>query len=160
MIAGVTGHQDLGAADAVEWVRVTFDSLVAHERISSGLTSLAEGADQLFAQVLLDRGLAFKVVVPCASYESVFRSNATRNAYTDLLRASAQRVELPFPAPSEQAFFEAGKFVVTNSDVIFAVWNGLPAKGLGGTADVVRFATSLGRRTIHVNPVSRIVATL
>jgi hypothetical protein len=160
MIAGITGHQDLGPADAEEWVRSSLDELVARESITSGLTSLAEGADQLFTRVLESRGLPFTAVIPSASYESAFRSAAARAAYGGFVRLATSTVTLPFNSPTEQAFFEAGKYVVLNCDVLLAVWNGLAAKGLGGTADVVRFALANKRRTIHVNPVACTIAYL
>jgi hypothetical protein len=34
----------------------------------------------------------------------------------------------------------AGEKVVDLSDTLLAVWDGLPAKGYGGTADVVTYA--------------------
>jgi hypothetical protein len=160
MIAGITGHQDLGPADAVEWVRTSLDELVARERITSGLTSLAEGADQLFTRVLESRGLPFIAVIPSASYESAFRSAEARAAYAELVRRAKSSVSLAFDSPTEEAFFAAGRYVALNCDILLAVWNGLPAKGLGGTADIVRFAVANKRRTIHVNPTTRTLADL
>ena len=160
MIAGITGHQDLGSVDTMEWVRSELDSLVVSERVVSGLTSLAVGADQVFASVLQQRGLAFEVVIPSAAYESAFPSDAARARYLELLAAASGRVALPFPEPTEQSFFEAGKYITLHSDVLFAVWNGGPAKGLGGTADVVRFAQFQERRTIQLNPVTRTIVRL
>jgi hypothetical protein len=39
---------------------------------------------------------------------------------------------------------EGGKVVVDRAEVLIAVWDGLPARGLGGTADVVAYAGSAG----------------
>src|SRR6266850_2059881 len=62
-----------------------------------------------------------------------------------LLLQRAETVEkLPFHKPSEDAFFAAGRRVVENSDILLAVWDGKPAKGKGGTADIVEYARKRG----------------
>jgi len=74
------------------------------------------------------------------------------------LVAASDAIRMPFDDPSETAFWEAGKRVVETSDYMIAVWNGLPAKGLGGTADIVRFCVTSGKRVVHVNPRTHAVA--
>lgn len=160
MIAGITGHQDLGNPDALEWVRASLDALVVVERVHSGLTSLAEGADQVFADILRARGVPFVAVVPSKSYESAFHSTTGRAKYLELLSLAKSTVELPFTLPSEQAFLAGGQYVALHCDVLYAVWDGLPAKGLGGTADVVQFAVAHHRKTVHLNPVARTIVHL
>ena len=39
----------------------------------------------------------------------------------------------------------AGRLLVERSDRLIAVWDGLPARGPGGTADVVAYARALSR---------------
>lgn len=52
---------------------------------------------------------------------------------------------------SEYAFLKAGKHMVQKSDIIFAIWDGQKAKGLGGTADIVEYAISVEKEVIHLN---------
>jgi hypothetical protein len=59
---------------------------------------------------------------------------------------------LPFEEPSEKAFFEAGKRIVDWADLLVAVWDGGPARGFGGTADVVRYAEERGRSLLILWP--------
>ncbi len=59
---------------------------------------------------------------------------------------------LDFAEPSEAAFMAAGEAVVGRCQVVIAVWDGLPAAGLGGTADAVARARELGRRVIVIWP--------
>jgi hypothetical protein len=160
MKAGITGHQALGSPGDVAWVRRTLARLVREEGATAGVSSLAEGADQVFAEVLRDAGLPLVAVLPCAGYEAAFRSPGARAAYAALLAEAAERVQLPFDAPSELAFLAAGKEVVERCDLLLAVWDGAPARGLGGTADVVAFAVARGRRTLHVQPAARTVRVL
>jgi hypothetical protein len=43
------------------------------------------------------------------------------------------------------------QWVVTHSDILIAVWNGLPGNGIGGTADAVEHALRLNQDWIHIN---------
>ncbi|MBB2946663.1 hypothetical protein FB565_006431 [Actinoplanes lutulentus] len=141
---GVTGHRMLppGIAErAVEhWRRVlpTGAGLL-------GVSSLADGADQLFAEHVLAAGGVLEAVLPCAGYAGSLASDGSRARLDAFVRAAASVVTLPFDRPGDEAYLAAGKALVDRCDHLFAVWDGLPARGLGGTADVVAYARSRGR---------------
>lgn len=59
---------------------------------------------------------------------------------------------MPYEEPSDDAYLAAGQEVVDLTDTILAVWDGQPARGVGGTADVVRYARSTGRRVVVIWP--------
>jgi hypothetical protein len=141
---GFSGHQGLpsGISD-----RIRSDLA---ERLSEllpvhGYTSLAEGSDQMFARLVTSLGGRFSVIIPCHEYEATFRTPETLDSYRTLLSGAASAETLDFSGPSEQAFWTAGKRIVELSDRLLAVWDGLPARGLGGTADVVGYAKSVGK---------------
>jgi hypothetical protein len=114
-----------------------------------GVTALAAGADQVFAKTVLGMGGNLRVIVPSRRYEEAFSSQAAVASYKRLL-ARAQEVErLNFAEPSETAFLAAGRRVVDCSDVLVAVWDGEPARGSGGTADVVAYAQRVPK-VVHV----------
>lgn len=159
MIAGIAGHQNLGEAAAVAWARGALLDLLQRFPITSGLTSLAVGADQLFAEVLLEKRVPFDAVIPCARYEEAFEAPSLVS-FENLLSKASSRVVLPYPFPSEEAFWNAGKYIVDHSDLVVAVWDGEAARGLGGTADVVQYALTVGREVVHVNPVDRTTRSL
>ncbi|MEO5877101.1 MAG: hypothetical protein ABIQ26_19070, partial [Streptosporangiaceae bacterium] len=46
--------------------------------------------------------------------------------------------------PTDEAYLVAGHRVVKRSDLLLAVWDGRPAGGLGGTADIVAYARDRG----------------
>ena len=152
MKAGITGHQDLGDHATIAWVKDTLARLVVENKVSQGYTCLAKGADQLFTVVLTEKNIPFTAIIPCIDYEKAFDNQAARNDYLRLAQMAEERIELNFPHPSEKAFFEGGKKVVACSDLIFAVWNGKPAKGLGGTGDIVNFSKQEGKTVVHINP--------
>jgi hypothetical protein len=109
----------------------------------TGLSSLADGADQIFASTILAVGGSLEAVIPSTAYESTFLGPAL-GSYKRLLSKATRVHQLPFDAPSEEAFFAAGRYVVDNSDRIIAVWDGEKAAGLGGTGDVVQYARDRG----------------
>ncbi len=155
MMVGITGHQDLGSAEDVAWVTRELRAIVARPDLTSGVMSLAVGADQLFAALLSEQGKPFIVVQPCLQYESTFQRTEDLASYRALLDTASRVVVMPFVEPSEEAFWEAGKYVVDTSDYIVAVWNGQPARGLGGTGDVVRYCLEQGKTVMHINLITR-----
>ena len=140
---GVTGHQILPPeiVDRAEdhWRRV----LPAGAQLY-GLSNLADGADQLFAAHVLAAGGTLEVILPCEGYACSLSGADSRARFTELRRAAATVTTMPFPEPSEQAYLAAGQALVDRCDHLFAVWDGRPARGLGGTADIVTYARDRG----------------
>jgi hypothetical protein len=159
MVAGFTGHQDIGTAATAAWVRRQIEAVVRNHRVELGITSLAIGADQLFAAVLAEQKIAYVVIVPCKRYEETF-DRAGLAKYRHFLRLATEKRTLHFEEPSERAYFEAGRQIVDQANLIIAVWDGKPAKGLGGTGDIVRYAQGESRMIVHVNPELRKVQLL
>jgi hypothetical protein len=152
MTLGITGHQEL---DDPTWVK---SEIIRILRLQAqpiiGVTCLAVGADQLFAQAVLECNGAVHVIVPCEKYAEAFDTSSRRGYEQLLLRAVSTEVLSHTPC-SEETYFVAGKKVVDLSEMMIAVWNGQAAAGLGGTADIVEYARVRGKRYAHVNPVNR-----
>lgn len=145
MRIGVTGHQDIppGALDyVVRGIDTALDEWLAD---LVGVSSLAAGADQIFAASVLKRGGRLDVVLPCRQYRKTFsRLQDVKNFEALLARASTVE-RLEFDEPSNEAYRAAGRRVVESSELVLAIWDGQPARGAGGTADIVNYAESLGR---------------
>lgn len=152
MIVGVTGHQEMPAAARAYVVTRLHELLRELPRPVTGLSSLAAGADQLFAEAVLEAGGVLHVIRPARRYELAFDDAEARERYRALLVRAAAVDTLSFEDPSEVAFFEAGKRIAERVDLLVAVWDGEPARGLGGTADVVRYAEEGGTATLVVWP--------
>lgn len=157
MKVGITGHQRLD--DPTDWKWVEQELNIVLEELAApvvGITSLAIGADQLFARAVLNHGGVLEVIVPFEGYERIFEDEAAKREYDRLLR-SARRVEvLKRSGTDEEAYFAAGRLLADRSDIVIAVWNGKPAKGLGGTADIVGYARAHGKNVVHLNPTDHI----
>lgn len=144
-VVGCSGHQALSPSTrdlVVAAFTQEFDRIPAP---LTGVSSLAAGADQLFAQAVLVCGGFLHVVVPSAGYDKTFTAEADRRTFEALLGRASETTVLPYPEPTEEAFLEAGRVVVDRSDVLMAVWDGQPSGGLGGTADIVAYARKTGR---------------
>jgi hypothetical protein len=151
-VLGITGHQDI-PAEARSHIEHGLDALIdGSVRPLTGVSSLAAGADQLFAAALLRHQGRLRVVVPCRSYEQAFGDPAALASYRTLLGIAHTVETLDHDAPSEEAFLDAGRRVADLSDLLIAVWDGEEPRGKGGTADIVRYARARGRHVITLWP--------
>ena len=118
---GVTGHQNIPAA-ALPFVRAGIERAFAGASGGIvGLSSLAAGADQLFARALLDGGGQLHAIIPSEGYDSTFTDEKLLATYRELLESAARTETLPHGKPSQQAFLEAGMRVVDLADILIAV---------------------------------------
>ncbi|MGW9349481.1 hypothetical protein SAMN05421803_11990 [Nocardiopsis flavescens] len=141
---GITGHRNL-APDVGRAVAALIDShLEPYGCAMVGLSCLADGADALFAAAVLDAGAPLEAVVPARGYRDGLPAGHHR-LYDRLLSRAVLVHALPHEDSTPRAHLEAGRFLVERCDRLFAVWDGEPARGPGGTADVVSHARSLHR---------------
>jgi len=107
----------------------------------------------LFAGEILRIGGDLEAVVPFPGYERLLDGRGLVSFRRYIARAK-QVVVLEPRATNEESFFEAGKYIVDHVDLLLGIWDGLPAGGLGGTADVIVYARSIGRDTIVIDAAS------
>jgi hypothetical protein len=94
-----------------------------------------------------------RVIVPSSGYERTFnKDRLALKEFKDLLKKATEVERLPFDRPTEEAFFAAGQRVVDCCDRLIAIWDGRPARGLGGTADVVAYARATGKAVSVIWP--------
>ena len=160
MRVGMTGHQQLGGEETITWLSNTLEACIKQYHIKQGITSLAIGADQLYAEVLKRNNIPYFAVIPSADYVTTFQNDYDLKQYEEFLHNAFEIIYLPFEEGSETAYYEAGKQVVDLSDLLLAIWNGLPARGLGGTGDIVQYALLLKKQVIHINPFKRQITVL
>jgi hypothetical protein len=149
---GVAGHQTIPAEARDFMVQAVRGILRQAEAPLCAVTSLAAGADQLVASELLQSGGHLHVIVPSRNYERSFATKEDLASFRSLLAAAHDVTRLDYAEPSEEAFLAAGKTVVDNCEMLIAIWDGKPARGLGGTADVVRYARNTGKAVNIVWP--------
>lgn len=112
---------------------------------------MALGTDQLFVEIALEMGIPVELVIPCSQYAEIFSTTEARNEYHHLLSRCQDVHRLPFDDCSEEAYLAAGHWIVDHSDLVILVWNGYPAAGKGGTADIASYARYVGRPFLHIH---------
>jgi hypothetical protein len=152
LTVGVTGHRAI-PAEAFGAVRgglaAELDGAARRCRTVEALSSLAVGADQLFAELALASGAVLTAVSPGADYESTFSAEELPGFHR-LLHRARTHVRLDFPVVDEEAYYAAGAYIAERSDLLLAVWDGCPARGRGGTGDIVGYARSLGKAVVVI----------
>ena len=148
---GVTGHRRYrGTADTDEAIAVVIARVTDDGVPPTIISSLAEGADRAIAERVLELpGASLEVVLPMHAddYSRDFESNESRRHFARLI-ATATRVDVvaadgdggPSDGLREGRYERAGHEVVDRCDVLIAVWDGTPARGRGGTADIIQYA--------------------
>lgn len=141
---GVTGHRAIPPS-VLPLVRSALRLRFSRPDVElEALSCLAAGTDQLFAEIALAHGIPVTAVIPGMDYEAHLDDDEARTAYRRILKSCTTRVDLPVQPTPEQAYFAAGRWIVDHSDHLIAVWDGSPARGLGGTGDVVAYARRTG----------------
>ncbi|MER7985838.1 hypothetical protein ABTY53_09600 [Streptomyces noursei] len=144
MRVGITGHRGLSAeverrvreqlADAVNGYDPT--KLVA-------VSCIADGPDAWFAEAVLGAGGRLDVVVPAAEYRAGLPA-WHHASYDELLSRAADVHQTGLAASDSAAHMAGSEILVGLVDELLAVWDGRPARGYGGTADVVAYARRTG----------------
>jgi hypothetical protein len=136
MRIAVSGHRGLPPETARLVDQAVRDVLSEYAPEITGLSCLADGADQIFARAVLDMGGQLEVVIPAEQYRDGLPADAWEE-YDALLGRAVRVHRLPFVESTSEAHMEASRRMFDQADELVAVWDGQPARGYGGTADVV-----------------------
>lgn len=152
---GLSGHRHLADSDAVgrrlTEILVALKSEVSGQLV--GVSSIAIGADTLFARAVLGLAMPWRALLPSPASE--FRSDFEEKDWKVAQELLGQAVEVEVratPSCKNEAYLESGMDTVDESDILIAVWNEKPARGTGGTADIVAYARGLKKPLIILNP--------
>lgn len=145
LVIGVSGHRSV-RADMEPLLRAEIQnalcSLAARCPASELvlLSSLAEGADQLAAEVALSMGIRLicPLPLPIDAYRADF-SGAARSAFDRLLACAADAftVSVPDDASRDACYLAAGLYVAKHCHMLIALYDGVSAPSGCGTADVL-----------------------
>lgn len=152
-VVGVTGHSNLTARSVDLVYQKIVEVLRPHSPDLIGMTCLARGADQTFADAVLALGGILHVVVPASNYFTSISDTASRERCEAYLRQAASTVTMRHENAGATAYLAASQYLIDRCDLLVAVWDGSPPTGSGGTADAVAYALEQGRSTVRVWPV-------
>lgn len=147
-VAGFSGHRQLDDPAAAARAIVAALTALRNEAPGDwiGLSSVATGSDQLFVEQVLSLGLSWHAILPLAprEFQQDFSPPEWSKVERILTRADHTRV-INENGSREDAYLDCGMETVNGADVLIALWDGEPARGKGGTADVVDYARSIGK---------------
>lgn len=159
-VVGFSGHRMLndtaGAAQAITAVLEELRREAPGEWIAQ--SSVAAGSDQLFVHSAFAAGMGWEALLPLPliDFERDFTPEEWQGVKALLDRAEHVSV-VPEPGTRDEAYLSGGFEIVNNCDVLLVVWDGQPARGKGGTADVVSYARAMQRPLLIINPETKAV---
>jgi hypothetical protein len=190
---GVTGHRVLDnetelKQKIIEILKTEITKLFDNDSLSllnknlttpltySVLTPLAEGADRLIAETVMeyDALSCVEVILPLTlpDYKKTFNNpddpgffelyskarHVRKLRYLDLendpkinQNSSETNIENRLKEARKRAFKKAGRHIVNHCDVLIAIWDGKKSQGIGGTNDIIEYAVSKKRPLIIIS---------
>ncbi|MHC1733931.1 MAG: hypothetical protein AB9888_18110 [Bacteroidales bacterium] len=169
---GVTGHrvlQDpLAVNDAVERLLLTIRrSLEEVNTVPARKTrlqwkvvsALAKGTDQIVARLAMEKlGASLDVVLPAEPdvYRKDFEDPDDLEEFNRLFEKAdnyplSEVGKTLFPSSIKEGYDQAGRAIADTCEILVAVWDGKPARGLGGTASIVSYACTANRLVVWIN---------
>lgn len=160
---GITGHRVYPNQVQIEGlVRNEVKNLNSRHNIVNVVSPLAEGADRMVARVVLELTDDIRLIAPIPfavdEYKKDFQTESSREEFDSLLAKSHLILLNDFISPKNEPIYDenrnllyknVGKYVVDHCDVLFAIWDGNTANGVGGTADIVEYAIKQSVEVIH-----------
>lgn len=125
------------------------------------ISGMALGIDTLFAQIAVDLKIPFIAAIPFKGQELKW-TNDSQSLYSTLLQMAIKIIvcdvdaavnysrfcKLPNTIYSPAKMQYRNQWMVNNSNLLIAVWNGSP----GGTKNCVDYAMTTGIEVIRINP--------
>jgi hypothetical protein len=154
LVVGFSGHRRLADDEVIRAaLRLAVDQLSAGGRRLMAIASAASGADTLFLEEIVGRSLPLLLILPFPLAR--FREDFTETEWQrvqPLLKAATSVEELSGPESDEQAYLATGVLTVDRCDVLIAVWDGQPARGVGGTGEIVEYARAMSKPLLLIDP--------
>lgn len=141
------------------------------EKTAVILTSLADGADSIAAEIAIEMGLPHIAVLPLPfeAYRQDFDSSSDHAGnsvnelerflglvgraerylemplrFGDLISVSALADSEDVPLARDRQYALAAAYIIERADELIAIWDGQPAKGIGGTGAVIGWRSAAG----------------
>jgi hypothetical protein len=153
---GVSGHRFLRDWNALKGGLVSAVATISElfpGRLFNLISPLAEGADRLVADVII-RYPGAKLVVPLplprSEYMKDFTAPGSKEEFLRMLKTAAEIILLPPEHCREAAYEAAGLYVLKHCEILIALWDGVSARGRGGTGDIIARAVAGGKPVCHI----------
>jgi uncharacterized phage-like protein YoqJ len=152
----ITGHRDMVETEELKKeLEDYFEKTIASNKDKeiTLLSPLADGADRFVAKIFLEKQKEhenLKLVVPMPFEQERYEKDFDESSKEEFLDfwAKAESV-FAVKRVSESGYVDVGRYVVDESDVLLALWDGTFNGKLGGTGDVVEYARHMGKEVVH-----------
>ena len=176
IVIGVTGHRNLpnkefihgSINEVIKRLENRFSKALDRTKYSFKVISpLAEGTDRIAAEEVLKlqksskyERTSLEVILPLSEEEYIndFNGHESKEEFKNLLKKASSIKFLNGSKCREDAYYNTGIYVVDNCDILIAVWNGKPAAGKGGTADIVKYARDRKKWIFWINSENGIIS--
>lgn len=154
MNLGITGHRpdklwgyrnECPELYIVLWGAI--EQIVLEKKPDYLITGMAQGADQLFAEIAIQLSIPFIALVPFKGQETMWPP-AAQASYRELLEKAHEVVTVSPGGYAAWKMQRRNKEIVWQSSELIAVWDG----SSGGTAHCVAFAEQQKVPIIRINP--------
>lgn len=156
---GIAGHRFLGEKETVQFVTQQCSLVLQQikERYTNvvAFSAIAEVADMIFAETAFSLNIPFEIVRPFNSYIEDFQNQVTKNRYLNLQKIAAKETRLPYSYRSEEAYLKAMQWILHNTDLLIAVWDGKERNGKAGTSGAVKEAVRTNSTWIHLDVIQK-----
>jgi hypothetical protein len=144
---GFTGHRKV--PDEAKSRQAIRDFLAQHKEshrgIVYGISSAASGGDQLFAESCIELEIPLRILLPRPAAE--FRADFDEASWQRTVRIMENAISLEVTGRHEsrsEQYYDCGIQTVAESQLLVALWDGQPARGAGGTQEMVSYARKTG----------------
>jgi len=152
---GVVGHRFLESETTKKFVTnqcmIILEEAQRKYKDVIALSAIAEGADIIFAETALLLKIVLHTVKPFKKYINDFEKTSSKHRYINLQQKAKKQIELPYINRSEKAYYEAMQWVLNNSDILVAIWDGKEMNTKAGTAAAVKQVIANNNAWIHID---------
>ena len=151
LAVGFTGHRNL--ADEPKCRKLISDFLreqkAATQGVLYGVSSAAAGGDLAFAESCVELEIPLRVLLPLPKER--FRQDFDPVTWLRVEQLLSRAVSVAVTCDHEsreEGYYECGIETVQQSQLMIALWDGEPSRGMGGTQEIVSFARKMGKPVV------------
>ena len=155
IVLGVTGHRSITSDKIGNILDIEFEKLSKTYIFKTVVSPLADGADRVVANKLMDN-YGTRLIVPMPfelkEYQKDFNKQSKEEFEKYRKRAcSIYKVDSLKNNDRDACYLNVGKEVVDKCDILIALWDGKEVNGVGGTGDIVNYAQEKKKLILHIN---------
>jgi uncharacterized phage-like protein YoqJ len=130
-----------------QWLQDKFISIFKDKKPKKIISGMALGVDTIFAITAIEQNIPLLAAIPFLGQEKIWPKKS-QIVYNNLLSKAKEKIIVSDGAYSAQKMQIRNEWMVDNSDILVAVFNG----SKGGTANCYSYAFSKKKEIILINP--------